>query len=136
MNESELLRRIAATLKRQVGPATEEPLAKSQAFMASVVLDKVANQLDDQQARQLAHKTNLSQLADVLPSLVGDAPPQVLSEALSTFAAAPSDLTVAAVIEALYATRNDLTEAVFETLRATIRRTLRADLDRRLKVAG
>lgn len=42
----ELLRRMAVTLRTTIGPAVEDPLAKTQAFMAGVVLAKLAGQLD------------------------------------------------------------------------------------------
>ena len=38
----ELLERIVRTLKADIGPAIEEAYPKTQAFMASVVLHKIA----------------------------------------------------------------------------------------------
>ena len=40
-----LLERMAGTLRHDVGPAVEDPFARTQAFMASVVLAKLAGQL-------------------------------------------------------------------------------------------
>ena len=41
----ELLERIARTLKKEIGPAVEDAYPKTQAFMAAVVLQKLAGQL-------------------------------------------------------------------------------------------
>ena len=41
----ELLDAIAGTLRQQVGPAVAEPFAKTQAFMAAVILEKLAGDL-------------------------------------------------------------------------------------------
>jgi len=38
----ELLDRIATTLREQIGPTVGEPFAKTQAFMAAVILAKLS----------------------------------------------------------------------------------------------
>jgi hypothetical protein len=39
MEPEQLLERLATTLRRQIGPAVAEPYPRTQAFMASVVLE-------------------------------------------------------------------------------------------------
>ena len=41
----EVLRRMATTIREQIAPAVDEPFARTQAFMAAVVLAKLAGQL-------------------------------------------------------------------------------------------
>ena len=42
--QDELLARLAATFRRDVGPQVTDPFAKTQAFMAAVVLEKLSAQ--------------------------------------------------------------------------------------------
>ena len=51
MNQADLLTRIAATMRADVGPAVDDEYAKTQAFMAAVVLQKVARELVTADAR-------------------------------------------------------------------------------------
>jgi hypothetical protein len=66
----ELLERVARTLREQVGPAVEEPFAKTQAFMAAVILDKLAGQLRhrdaDEQAADAGRHALVATLREVL----------------------------------------------------------------------
>ena len=136
MNEIELIRRIAATLKHEVGPATQEPLAKSQAFMASVVLDKVARQLATQTKDLSAHTAELYALAAALEQEAVTTLPAALRDALEAFRAKPEKSQLGSLVEALYDNQSTIDSQTFEQLLSRIRRTLRADIDRRMTVAG
>ena len=48
---------MAATLRGEIGPAVDEPFAKTQAFMASVVLAKLAGQLRRRRGRRARSPT-------------------------------------------------------------------------------
>ena len=45
MRPDDLLARLAATLRGEIGPAVVDPFAKTQAFMAAVILERLGRQL-------------------------------------------------------------------------------------------
>ena len=61
-----LLERIARTLKKEIGPAVEAVSPKTQAFMASVVLQKLAGQLRLADEHAAAGRRDLQELATEL----------------------------------------------------------------------
>jgi len=124
----ELLERIAGTLRHDIGPAVEEPFARTQAFMTSVILEKLARQLRLADAHAQADRDDRAKLVRDLeqqPAL----PPRVRA-ALR----AGSDLSE--LVAALYAERDELGAETFDTLLARVRETLRARLDRQLEYAS
>ena len=72
MTPHEVLARMAATLRSEIGPAVEEPFARTQAFMAAVVLAKLAGQLAAAEADARADDRERDALvADLAPRLLG-----------------------------------------------------------------
>ena len=73
----QLLERIARTLKKDIGPAVGEDYPKTQAFMASVVLQKLAGQLRLADEHAAASQRDLQELAQDLEPLTAsqDPPP-------------------------------------------------------------
>jgi hypothetical protein len=141
MEPAEVLSRLAATLRREIGPAVAEPYPRTQAFMASVVVEKVARQLrlsgrhggDDRRDRE-------ELLAD-LQAMLGDHPPAALRAALDNAGAEDAadgrdGAVLAAIVDALYATRDELGRERFDAALTRVRRTLRARLDRQLEYAA
>jgi hypothetical protein len=124
----DLLERIAGTLRHDVGPAVEEPFAKTQAFMMSVILEKLARQLRLAEAHAEADRAELAELVRDLeahPSL----PPRVAADVRDG-----KDLSD--LVAALYAAREELGAESFDALLGRVRRTLRARLDRQLEYAS
>ena len=133
--QDELLARLAATFRREVGPQVTDPFAKTQAFMAAVVLEKLSAQLSTAQADARADAADLASLvADLTPACTS-APP-ALAAALAELAAQPSQPALAAFVQALYGAQTDLGADRFEQLRSRVRQTLRARLDRQMRYAA
>ena len=133
----ELLERIARTLKKDIGPAVEKAYPKTQAFMASVVLQKLAGQLRLADEHTGASQRDLQELAEELDPLIisQDTPPSLLV-AVKTLRQAQDTASVSCLIETLYATRTELGEDRFESLIGRVRVRLRARVDREMVYAA
>jgi hypothetical protein len=131
----ELLDRIAGALRHEIGPEVGEPFAKTQAFMASVVLEKLARQYHVADAHERADRADRDALAhDLRTHMKATTPPRVRAAvaALGDGGAA----TLCELVEALYATRAELGVEQFDVFLARVRETLRARLDRQLEYAS
>jgi hypothetical protein len=118
MTHDELLERLALALRGTVGPAVEEPLARTQAFMGAVILERLARQLRSAEAHAEADRADRAALvAELGPRAAGG---QGLAE----------------IVAALWADRNELGEERFDDLLTTVRRVLRARLDRELEYSA
>lgn len=135
MSPDELLERMAGTLRQEIGPAVAEPFAKTQAFMASVILEKLARQLRLADAHARADREDRAALVEDLEGRLGASAPPRLRAALAA-PAHDGDGALRELVEALYAGREELGAERFEALLARVRRTLRARLDRQLEYAS
>ncbi len=128
-----LLERLARTLKKEVGPAVEQAYPKTQAFMAAVVLQKLAGQLRLADEHRAASQRDWQALAEELDALTTsqDTPPS-LRAAVRTVRRDLDTASVSGLIETLYATRAELGEARFTDLLGRVRTRLRAGIDREL----
>lgn len=127
---SKLIQRISETLKSDVGPEVGNEFAKTQAFMASVVLGKVSKQLELGEGHSKAESTDMSALTDALSPVLGDAS-EVVATALAKVGAEQTVESLGELIESLYAESADLREQAL----ALIRPVLRRDIDRRMEIA-
>ena len=136
MSPSELLERMAETLKTEVGPAIEADYPRTQAFLSAVVLQKLAMQLRLQQGHGELERRDREALQQDLVKLLADieAPPS-LSDAASALIE-DGDGGLCRIIEALYAARETLGEAAFDALLGRVRQTMRRSLDRRMEYAS
>ncbi len=133
----ELLERIARTLKKEIGPAIEEAYPKTQAFMASVVLHKLAGQLRLADEHTAASQRDLQELAEeVDPLTVSQDTPPSLRAAVNTVRQNLDTASVSGLIETLYATRSELGETRFADLMGRVRARLRARIDREMVYAA
>ncbi len=133
----ELLERIARTLKKDIGPAVEAAYPKTQAFMASVVLQKLAGQLRLADEHAATSQRDLKELAEELSQLTSsDSIPSSLSDAIHTLRQALDTTSVSHLIETLYATRSELGEERFERIIGQVRVRLRARVDREMVYAA
>jgi hypothetical protein len=130
----EVLRRMATTMREQIAPAVDEPFARTQAFMAAVVLSKLAGQLAtaESDARRADRERDVlvSELAARLPSAPGE-----LGAALDELRDDGSDPAWNRLVLAIYAGRDALDDRFDEVL-ATVRVALRSRLDRALAYAS
>ena len=136
MQPEELLERMARTLRSDIAPAIADPYPKTQAFMASVILEKLARQLRLADAHARADREDQAALVDDLARLVGSATPPRLADALKKQAADEGAAALGQLVEALYAERDELGPQRFDELLGRVRRTLRARLDRQLEYAS
>ena len=125
---NQLLSEIVTSLREVIAPAIGEPYPKAQAYMAAVILEFVARQVEERSdideqkhAAMLELLRDLSQLPDVNRLVRGD---ELNEEGLSK------------LIEHLYAERGRLGEETFVAANRRVRQTLRKLLDTELKVAG
>lgn len=136
MSPDELLRRLAQTLKQEIAPAVGEAYPKTQAFMASVVLEKLSRQLALTDAHAAAGRADVAALTTDLATLLPAPVPVAIADALSGLAAAADKQGLNALISALYAERESLGAEVFQRTLDRVRQTLRATLDRELVYAA
>jgi hypothetical protein len=130
----EVLRRMATTMREQIAPAVDEPFARTQAFMAAVVLSKLAGQLaaaeSDARGADGERDALVTELAARLPS-----PPGELGAALAELRDDGSDAAWNRLVLAIYASR-DAPGDRFDEVLATVRVALRSRLDRALAYAS
>ncbi len=132
-----LLERIARTLKKDIGPAVDAAYPKTQAFMAAVVLQKLAGQLRLADEHAAASQRDLHELGEELSQLTAsNAIPAPLAEALRTLRQDLDTASVSGLIETLYATRSELGERRFASLLSRVRTRLRARIDREMVYAA
>lgn len=137
MAPDELLARVAKTLRADIGPAVSEPFAKTQAFMASVVLEKLSGELRTAAGNAAADATDAMTLVADLDALVaGDALPNPVAEAIGRVRAGEGATALSALVAALWAERASLGAARFDAMLGRVRQTLRARVDRQLSFAA
>ena len=136
--QHELMTRMAVTLRGDVGPKVTDEYARTQAFMAAVVLEKLSNELLLVPEHAQLDRRDADALFTAIAALLSAADvPDALSTAL---AEGPTSADPAAalsrLVEALYAAHDALGETGFETARARVRTTLRARIDRQLEYSA
>ncbi len=134
MNDADLLLRIAETLKQEIAPAVSAEYPKTQAFMAAVVLQKLGRQVALAAAHASAACADLDALIGDLTASVQTGPSEVRS-AVEHLAHGRDSAVLCGLIETLYASRDLIGDRRFEDLLARVRRTLRADIERRMEYA-
>lgn len=135
MPNTSIIDRLSATLKREIAPAIEDEYAKTQAYMASVVVAKLGRQLsldathrDATAADMQALLVDLKQSDEIVANVR-------LAAALEALEQTSGSAALCALIESLYAARADIGAQAFATLLGRVRQTLRSDLDRRMEYA-
>jgi hypothetical protein len=151
MEPEQVLERLAGTLRREIGPAVGESYPRTQAFMASVILEKLSRQLRLAAEHAEADRRDCRELLDELRAMAGPTPPDQLAAALDDAASAAgnngrsgpgtandsaTNIALSRIVDVLYAGREQLGRDLFEALLARVRRTLRARLDRQLAYAA
>jgi len=123
-----LIDEIVTSLREVIGPAIPEPYAKSQAYMAAVILEFVARQVEERPDIEAERHAALMELIRDLARF-----PE-----LSRFIRADhlDEAGLCELIEHLYSRRAGMGEEAFGAANRRIRQTLRELLDGELKVAG
>ena len=136
MDAAALLDRIATSLRTRIGPTVGDDYAKTQTYMAGVILQKLAGELRaaDQAATTAAE---LDTLLDDLRAEDAAAPlPAAVVHARDALAAHRDDAALAALVTALYGAATALGPARFDHLLGRVRTCLRARLQRVLEYAA
>lgn len=137
MSPDELLARMATTLRQDIAPVVEGDYARTQAFMAAVVLRKLAAQLRLAAAHAMAERRERRALLDDLERLLPpEETPEALRSMLDAARADDSNTSLCRLIETLYALRDALGVHRFEVALRRVRQTLRAHLDRQMAYAS
>lgn len=131
IERGELLDRLAATLRSDIGPAIADDYARTQAFMAAVILERVGRELALGPRHEAAVADDLAELGRALEPILAEGPEPVRS-AHRNLQGATID-AVGPLIQALYRWGAD-EPAVVEAL-AVVRPVLRRDIDRRMEIA-
>lgn len=129
-----LLARMAGTLRHDIAPAVGDEFARTQAFMASVILAKLAGQLDGAAADAAAADAEHVAVATAVRAAVGR-PGERLAAAIDALEGDGATARWNDLLTALYAGRAALGPGQFDAALAVVRGTLRARLDRTLRYA-
>ncbi len=123
----QLINDVVTALREVIAPAVTEPYAKSQAYMAAVVLEFVARQVEERgDLEEQKHSVMMDLLRDLsgMPEMEGILRGDQLDEKV-----------LCDLIEQLYANRSRLGEETFSATNRRVRQALRQLLDQDLKVA-
>lgn len=123
----QLIKEIVTALRDVIAPAVVEPYAKSQAYMAAVILEFVARQVEERGDLEVQkHSVMLDLVRDLsrMPGLNGILRGDLLDEK-----------GLCDLIEHLYSERGRLGDENFSAANRRVRQALRQLLDQDLKVA-
>ena len=132
LEPAELLERVAATIRGEIATAIGEEYPKTQAFMASVILARLAKQVALGPAHAEAEAADLEALALELEPLLEEAPAAV-TDAAAGVTAEGGVAALGPLIEALYGW--GVESGAGTGARDAARRVLRRDIDRRMEIA-
>ena len=127
----QILQALAVTLRTSIGPNLADPFAKTQAFMAAVVLEKLAGQLVASAADAAAGAKEHSELVQDLRTALQTTPNLAVGNALDRLAELDCDRNWNVLIEEIHAQREALGTA-HESLLSQVRVVMRARLNRAL----
>jgi hypothetical protein len=124
----QLINEVVSSLRNVIAPAVAEPFQKSQAYMAAVVLEFVARQVDERSDVGAEKQAALHSLFVDLLRLPGSA--RIVESG------GESEAALCQLIERLYRNRESLGEEAFAAANRRVRQALRQLLDQELKIAA
>ncbi|MGK0479191.1 MAG: hypothetical protein ACJAQ9_002238 [Ilumatobacter sp.] len=132
MTPGELLHRLSGSLRSQIGPAVGDEYTRTQAFMASVILERLSKQVELQSAHGEAERADMIALCAQLDPVLALAPDQVRADLESAVSTCRLD-DLGPLIDSLYEpeVEPELRDAALGLLRPVLRR----DIDRRMAIA-
>jgi hypothetical protein len=123
-----LLKEVIASLRNVIAPAVADPYPKSQAYMAAVILEFIARQVEERSDSSKEKEHVLEHLFSDLRSLITDKVP---------FSKDPDqEARLCRLIEWLYTEKDRLGPEAFTAANQKVRTALRQLLDQELKIAG
>jgi len=138
LDDHELLSRLADTMRTQIAPAVDDEYARTQAFMASVILQRLALQARLSGEHRAAEAADVAALTDRLEVVLAEASPGTevpagVVDAVARMRTRGSIAAASQVIDALY--RWDPAHRLVASALAAVRHALRRDIDRRMEIA-
>lgn len=134
MHRADLMERMAALMKRQIGPAVADEYPRSQAYLGAVVLQKLSAEMRLAAEHERAAAADRKSLVDDLHPEMEEAP-DALSDAFEALQRG-GDEALCDFIAVLYASHDALGAPKFDRLLARVRTDLRRGIDRRLEIAA
>jgi hypothetical protein len=125
----QLLEEIITSLRNVIAPAIPDPYPKAQAYMAAVILEFVARQVEER--RDIAAEKD-----NILTGLFGDLAAVLSGKPLPQAENTDQEARLCRLIEWLYAEKDRLGPETFNTANQRIRAALRELLNQELKIAG
>lgn len=123
-----LLEELVASLRNVIAPAIADPYPKSQAYMAAVILEFVA--------RQVEERSDIpNEKTQTLNSVFADLGSLLTGKGLSSDDP-DQEARLCRLIEWSYAEKDRLGPEAFAAINQRVRTTLRQLLDQELKIAG
>ncbi|MSQ47976.1 MAG: hypothetical protein EXR78_06245 [Deltaproteobacteria bacterium] len=124
-----LLEEVIASLRNVIAPAIADPYPKSQAYMAAVILEFVARQVEERHDIDEEKTHALTDLFHDVNSLLSGKAPAVANTS-------DQEARLSRLIEWLYAEKERLGPETFTAANQRVRAALRQLLDQELKIAG
>ena len=137
-NQHELMSRVATTLRRDIGPKVADDYARTQAFMAAVVLDKLGRQMLLAPEHEVADYRDAEALChELAPLLAGDQVVESILAAVAAVRSSPGDgAPLSRLVAALYEARGALGEDTFAQALSLVRAVLRKRVDRQMEYSA
>jgi hypothetical protein len=140
MQLKDTLRRISKTCKTVIAPSTQDEYAKTQAYMAAVVLEKIALQIELEKKHELQMASAYQSLVEEVSLILNDEKySKVLSieiqNGLEIFSRNQSRSGLNVFIKQLYMSKETLGEELVNQIKKRARTTMRADIDFRMEFA-
>lgn len=136
----ELLGRLAEGLRHEIAPAVDDEYLRTQAYMAAVILERLAREAALGERYRAAEAADLADLASGLDEIVdvdeaspSQAAPEEVRAALTTLQGDPCVMSLGPLVAALYRWGPDRPTAAAAL--DAIRSVLRRDIDRRMEIA-
>ena len=136
MEPHELLARLATTVREDIAPEVGDGFARTQAFMAAVVLDKLARQLELAEDHAAVERAEIAALVADLDGLLDGADAPEVRAAARALTATDATSGLAALVEAVHRSRSTIGDALTDTLLGRVRTVLRARVDRQMAYAS
>jgi hypothetical protein len=133
----ELLERLSLTLRKEIGPAVDGDYPRTQAFMAAVVVEKLARQLMFATDHERADTAEMGRLfTDLDAALSAERTPPAVRAIVDEGMVRRDAGVLCRLIEELYAHRDELGPASFDAALGRVRVALRARIDRQSEYAA
>ena len=123
-----LLKEVIASLRTVIAPAVADPYPKSQAYMAAVILEFIARQVEERSDSSKEKEHVLDDLFSDLRSLITDKVPSSKDP--------DQEARLCRLIEWLYTEKDRLGPEAFTAANQKVRTALRQLLDQELKIVG